>query len=457
MNKSLDFNASISNVKQINPLFSTCKVRVMYTGKNRNLSVITKDAVEKALPTLSGIPIVGEFSMELKDFKGHGGKIDTNTMEYLHTTKPYGFVPESATFEWEEIRGKQYLTIDGCYLWTGRYEEAFSVVDKGKSQSMEIEIVDGYWDEAEGAYVINDFIFSALCILGDDVEPAFEDASIRAYSKETFKKEFSKMMKDLERTLKEEKIKEEFEMNLEELLAKYSVSVEELQAEGIEYENVSLEELEASLVEFAKKKKKKDDEEEEKDTENKDDDSKDEDTEDDKKTDPKDNKDKTDDTKPSDDKTSDDDKKEDQKDEDEDEDEKKKKKKGKKFSDEDYEDLLEKFSSLQSELSDLKKENEKLVAFKKTIESKAHEDAAQELFTKFKLTSEDVSELNVHDFSLDQIEEKCYAILGKKMASKKFSKEDEKESSIRVVLDTIKKKDETSKSPYGGLIERFNK
>lgn len=440
----------------------------MYTGKNRNLSVITKDAVEKALPTLSGIPIVGEFSMELKDFKGHGGKIDTSTMDYLHTTKPYGFVPESATYDWEEIRGKQYLTIDGCYLWTGRYEEAFSIVDKGKSQSMEIDIVDGYWDEAEEAYVINDFIFSALCILGDDVEPAFEDASIRAYSKETFKKEFSKMMKDLERTLKDEKVKEEFEMNLEELLAKYSVSVEELQAEGIEYENVSLEELEASLVEFAKKKKKKDDEDDEKDAKNKDDDSKDKDAEDDKKTDPKDNKDdkdKTDDTKPSDDKTSDD-KKEDQKnkDEDEDEDEKKKKKKGKKFSDEDYEDLLEKFSSLQSELSDLKKENEELVAFKKSVDKekeladkKAHADAAQELFAKFKLTDEDVSELNVHDFSLDQIEEKCYAILGKKMASKKFSKEDEKGSSIRVVLDTIKKKDETSNSPYGGLIERFNK
>ena len=74
--KLLDFQASISDVKQVNPLFSTCKVRVLYTGKNRNMSIITKDAVEKALPTLKNIPIVGEYSEENKDYKGHGGAID---------------------------------------------------------------------------------------------------------------------------------------------------------------------------------------------------------------------------------------------------------------------------------------------------------------------------------------------------------------------------------------------
>src|SRR5690606_1460675 len=147
--KLLDFEASISDVKQINPLFSTCKVRVLYTGKNRNMSIITKDAVEKALPTLKNIPIVGEYSEEAQDYKGHGGKIDLDTYKYVHTTKPYGVVPESATYEWEEVNGKEYLTIHGCYLWTGRYEEAYDVIKNGKGQSMEIEVVDGRWDEEE--------------------------------------------------------------------------------------------------------------------------------------------------------------------------------------------------------------------------------------------------------------------------------------------------------------------
>ena len=62
--KLLDFQASISDVEQINPLFSTCKVRVLYTGLNRNMTIITNDAVEKALPTLKNIPIVGECSRE---------------------------------------------------------------------------------------------------------------------------------------------------------------------------------------------------------------------------------------------------------------------------------------------------------------------------------------------------------------------------------------------------------
>lgn len=98
------------------------------------MSIITKDAVEKALPTLKNIPIVGEYSEEIEDYKGHGGKIDLDSYKYVHTTKPYGVVPESATYEWEEVKGKdgairEYLTINGCYLWTGRYEEAYDVIE----------------------------------------------------------------------------------------------------------------------------------------------------------------------------------------------------------------------------------------------------------------------------------------------------------------------------------------
>ena len=150
-NKLLDFQASITDVKQINPLFSTCRVRVLYAGRNRNTSYISKQSVENALPTLIGIPIVGEYSEENADYKGHGGKIDLDSYKYVHTTKPYGFVPESATYEWEEVRGKdgvirEYLSINGCYLWTGRYEEAYSIIENDKSQSMEIQVTDGEWD-----------------------------------------------------------------------------------------------------------------------------------------------------------------------------------------------------------------------------------------------------------------------------------------------------------------------
>ncbi|AKQ08536.1 hypothetical protein PQE66_gp221 [Bacillus phage PBC2] len=338
-----------SEVKQVNPLFSTCKVRVLYTGKNRNMSIIPREAVDKAMPTIYNIPIVGEFLVENQDYKGHGGKLDLDTYKFLHTTKPYGVVPESATYEWETVKGadgtvREYLTINGCYLWTGRYEETFSVVNKGKGQSMEIEVTNGEWVEEEEAYRIDDFIFSALCILGDDVEPAFEDANIVGYSlnKDSFKQEFSEMLNELKVSLNENK--EVIDLTLQELLEKYSITVDELESAGVAVEGIEGEALETIISDFAKKKK--DDKEEEKPEDKKAEDKKaDEKPEDAKSKDDKEDKpsEKKDEEKPSDKKEeAPADKKEDEapsdkKDEEEDED--KKKKKGK-FSQEDYDNLL---------------------------------------------------------------------------------------------------------------------
>jgi len=462
MGKKLDFQSSISEVKQVNPLFSTCKVRVLYTGKNRNMSIITKEAVDKAMPSIYNIPIVGEFMVENQDYKGHGGKLDLDSYKFLHTTKPYGVVPESATYEWETVKQadgtvREYLTINGCYLWTGRYEEAFSVVDKGKGQSMEIEVTNGKWVDEEEAYQIDDFLFSALCILGDDVEPAFENANIVGYSldKDSFKKEFSQMLDELKISLKENK--EVIDLTLQELLEKYSITVNELESAGIVVEGIEGEALETVISDFAKKKK--DDKEEEKPEDKKPEDKKaDEKPEDKKDAKSKDDKeekpsDKKDEEKPSDKKEE---KPADKKDEapsdkkDEEEDEDKKKKKGK-FTQEDYDNLL-------SEIKALKADNAKLQAFKKAVEDAQHEEKVFELITNLGLTDEDegVAELKAQamEVTLDEVEEKCYSLLGRKAYSSKknFSKEKE---TVRIQFEQEKKDEKAQYNPYGDLFDNY--
>ena len=70
------------------------------------------------------------------------------------------------------------------YLWTGQYPECKSVAEEGKPHSMELdeETLDGQWSKNYKTnmdfFIINDAIFSKLCILGDDVEPCFEGSSI---------------------------------------------------------------------------------------------------------------------------------------------------------------------------------------------------------------------------------------------------------------------------------------
>ena len=67
------------------------------------------------------------------------------------------------------------------YLWTGQYPELDKCINQGQGQSMEIDNVDGHWTTDSNYvefFIINDAIFTKLCILGDDVEPCFEGASV---------------------------------------------------------------------------------------------------------------------------------------------------------------------------------------------------------------------------------------------------------------------------------------
>lgn len=428
--KLLDFQASITELKQINPLFSTCKVRILYTGKNRNMSIITKDAVEKALPTIVGVPIVGEFSEEVKDYKGHGGAIDMNDYRYIHTTKPYGFVPESATYEWEEVRGKQYLTISGCVLWTGRYEEAYSVIDNGKGQSMEIEVTDGRWNENEEAYQIDNFIFSALCILGDDVEPAFEDANITAYSldKDTFKQEFTQMLSEFKLSLKKDK---EVDLMLKDLLAKYSTTMEDLTAKGLNFSEISEDELEAKIIEVLEIAEPEATEPEATEP------TEPEATEPE-ATEPETPATEPEATEPTEPQATEPEATEPEATE----------------PQVDFEAIQAENESLKSQLSKQEEELETLRKFKLEVEKSEHEAKVQTLFSNFQLTEEDVKDLDIHAFSLEEIEEKCYAILGRKMASKNFSLDNKDEKLVKVPVSNTNEKTPEDDG-YGGLFNKY--
>lgn len=457
--KLLDFTgARISDVKQINPLFSTCKVRILYTGKNRNMSIISKDAVEKALPSIIGVPIVGEFSVETKDFKGHGGRIDLDSYDFVHTTKPYGFVPQDATFSWEEVKTRdgvrEYLTVDGCQLWSGRYPEVFSVVEDGKSQSMEIEVVDGEWNEQEEAYDIKNFIFSALCILGDDVEPAFEDANISAsfsLDSDTFKAEYAKMMEDAKSVLLNEK---EENMMLKKLLEKYSLTVEELTAKGIDFNEISEDELEAKIIEVfeidteggsancaqcgdegctgacqeGEGEGEGADEGEGEGAEgaNGSDEGADGAGEGD---------------------------------EGEGEPE------GKQDPKTDFQAQIQKLqddlalannslADANKTIDNLTQEIEGLREFKLNTEKAEHEAKVAEMFSAFQLDDADVADLDIHAFSLEAIEEKCYAILGRKLAKKNKKDFNLENGSIRINIQG-EDNHEDNNDPYGGIIEKY--
>lgn len=209
----------------INPMMSKCEIKVLYIGANRNHSYITKEVATEMAKTLRGAPIVGYYKEEKEDFADHGEQVifDDEGIHFNCLTKPYGFVAPDAEIWFQKFVDtddfgndveREYLMTTG-YLWTGQFEEAKTVVENGRPQSMELDeaTLEGRWEynRAEGMeyFIIDDAMFSKLCILGDDVEPCFEGASVTepqvstSFTKvdDTFVRTLYTMMQDLKSAL----------------------------------------------------------------------------------------------------------------------------------------------------------------------------------------------------------------------------------------------------------------
>lgn len=255
----------------INPLMSSCDIKVLYVGQNRNHSYITKEVATNMAKTLRGAPIVGYYKEEKGDFADHGEKviIDDEGIKFQCMTVPYGFVSPDAKVWFQtfndiddfgnEIK-REYLVTTG-YLWTGQYEECKKALD-GRPHSMELDndSLEGKWstDNSTGMdfFIVNDATFSKLCILGDDVEPCFEGSSITSpattFSKvdNSFKHTLFSMMEDLkfalkggneqvtqEATMVEQSIEdntENLDSSNESIVNENDTSIEEPTAESVE-------------------------------------------------------------------------------------------------------------------------------------------------------------------------------------------------------------------------------
>ena len=243
----------------INPLMSKCEIKVLYLGENRNRSYISKEIATEMAKTLRGAPIVGYYKEEKDDFADHGEQIifDDEGIKFNCLTKPYGFVSPDAQVWFQEFEDtddfgnkikREYLMTTG-FLWTEQFEESKRVIEKGNNQSMELDekTLDGHWstnvNNGMEFFIINDAIFSKLCILGEDVEPCFEGATITAptvsktFTKvdDNFRQTLFTMMQDLKFALEGGKNMEiEERKEIEENTLEETANVEESSMETIE-------------------------------------------------------------------------------------------------------------------------------------------------------------------------------------------------------------------------------
>lgn len=405
----------------INPLMSSCEIKVLYVGENRNRSYITKEVATEMSKTLRGAPIVGYYRQDKEDFADHGEKvtIDDQGIKFECMTVPYGFVSPDAKVWFQKFEDvddlgntvvREYLMTTG-FLWTGQFPECKGAVEgDGKPHSMELDgnSLNGEWskniNEDMEFFIINDAVFSKLCILGEDVEPCFEGSSITAPKvsstfnlDDDFKQTLFSMMQDLKFALEGGQETMVLE-NTETTLDKTNESV------VTEFENVSEGQSENSDVTAQTEFEKKEDEKkEETPADNKESEvpaEKKKEDEEYKKCEKKDYE-KKEEEKEAPAQTPADEKKDEEK------------KEEKKFSLEEYSALEEKITSLQKEYAELETKYQALVTFKNEVEEEKKDALINSFYMLSDEDKKDVVE-NKAQYSLEDIEAKLSVICVRK-------------------------------------------
>ena len=195
MHVSLPIEDSIQfiNATSVNPLISHCQIKVLYVGENRNKTVISREVAEEMGRHLAGSPIVGRFLEEEQDFEQHSRDIEIKDGKFtvIDLTKPYGFVDINAKVWFQKFQDddgiiREYLLTEG-YIWSDIYPESKRIIEQGNNQSMELnkDSVKGNWTDSLNSkdrfFIINEAIIEKLCILGENYEPCFEGAQIKAH------------------------------------------------------------------------------------------------------------------------------------------------------------------------------------------------------------------------------------------------------------------------------------
>lgn len=408
----------------INPLMSKGKLKVFYLGQNRNGSAIDRESATRMSKTLRGCPIVGWYRENKQDFGDHGDQLilDGDGAHFNVLTKPYGFVAPDAKvwfqfFEDIDEFGnscmREYLVTE-CYLWTSQFPECKEVLENHNPHSMELdeETLKGHWatDNNSGLdfFIINDAVFSKLCILGEDVEPCFEgsmflpEETSSNFSKNDFLKELTTMAKELKFALSNNE--GGLSMETENAVIEQDTVEQPVENNGT-VENSSFEadkngetvstEKQNTVEEFAKEKEENKEEEQQKEEGST---SKEENEEDD--------------------------------------DKKSKSKNSLEENSVDVAQLQADFSELQKKFTSLEEENKKLLAFKQEIEEKQKDDLIKSFYMLSDEDKKDVIE-NKTKYSLDEIESKLSVICVRKKVSFDLNDEEKENKSEEEVATTF--------------------
>lgn len=406
MKTKMEHELVFSNVKPstVNHSFDEAEVRIACLGDNANGSSFSEESFMKALPSLKNIPIVALYKEDEDNFGGHetSYEIKDGDFKVVYNTHPFGVIHESAKqwYEMVEENGvaKKYL-VSECLLW--KRQKSYDLVkEKGKfSVSMEIEVLRGNFEKGSSIYHIDDFIFTAIAVLGEGVAPCFKSAEIKLFSNN---EEYTEMLQAYKQfgletfkggddvkedvNIVEETIVEEVEESAIEDVVEDTV-VEETKEEEVTVDNTVSEESNEDVQEESQ-----------------------EDVQD--AEEPQVNYESM------------------------------------------YNELQVEYGKVVAELEETKKEFTRLKEFEKKILEEERKENEDKIFAKFSMLEDNDEFKDVKtkasQFSLDELEDMCYKIVGRLAFAEKAKAKTPKNTSTK--LNFSAEKQEVKPTYYGGIL-----
>lgn len=196
---SITYASSLTDMCALNSSFDKGVLRIAYPGVNQNKSCISKETFEKCIATMYNCPVVCNYDRETDTFGGHDVEIVKDTSGGLHmvnVTTPIGVICESSKHWWDIVTEddgteREYLFTE-VLLW--KRQEGYQKLKRDgiSAHSMEINVKSG--ELKDGIYYVNDFEFTAFAIIG--VKPCFESSAIEVFSSADFESQMQEMMRD---------------------------------------------------------------------------------------------------------------------------------------------------------------------------------------------------------------------------------------------------------------------
>ena len=257
--------------------FLKIRCRVCHDEESPNKTYFTKATMEKAnkesleyIPILAhvyvdenGKPVIGSHDMHIEN-----DKLNEGETRVIYDEQPIGMVPSLADNNCaiEEYNGLNYTFVD-AYIWRDYSNYAEQLVEDAENTKMSMEIdfpEDALsYDAANERYNISSYRYRGITLLNESLGTGMKDALVTTTNfsiNDDIKSKMIVLMDELQKCLREydttnsNKKGVEKNMNLDELLEKYELTLDEL---DFSVDNLSDEELENALSDFACKKKKK--------------------------------------------------------------------------------------------------------------------------------------------------------------------------------------------------------